>query len=60
MWLTNVKTAAIRQWWEAEALMIFCLKAQTIESADFVLDLEKRTAQNGSTICWGVGWTTLP
>lgn len=27
------------QWWEAEAPVIFCLKAQTIESADFVMDL---------------------
>jgi len=34
-------------------LVIFSLKAQTIERADFVLDLEQRTKQNGSTSCWG-------
>jgi hypothetical protein len=35
------------QWREAEGLLFFYLKAQAIESADFVLDLEARKEQNG-------------
>jgi hypothetical protein len=41
-------------------LVIFCLKAQTTESAEFVLDLEGSSGTEGWTICRGVDWRNLP
>jgi hypothetical protein len=60
MWLTNLRTVATGQWREAEELVIFWLKAQTIESADFVLDLEGSSGTDGPTICQGVDWKNPP
>jgi hypothetical protein len=43
----NVKTAAIGQWREAEVLVIFCLKAQTVERMGLVLEKVRTTTMGG-------------
>jgi hypothetical protein len=37
------------QWREAEEWVVFHLNAQTIDSTDFVLDIEARREENGGT-----------
>jgi len=37
------------QWMEAEGWMVFYLKAQTIDSTDFVLDRDACSEENGGT-----------